>query len=160
MMAPRTPDLRAQREAMQKLAFLVGKWIGKAHLLRSAAESVELIQTEEAQYKLDGLILTIEGTGKTISGGQTLLHAFGTISYDDASGIYSLRAFNDGRFLETEVKLLDQGKGMTWGFALGDIKTKSVLSINERGEWIEVAEIFIGSQPPKQLLQLTVRPQK
>jgi hypothetical protein len=159
-MAPLAPNLQTQREAMQKLAFLVGKWIGEAHLLRGAIESVELIQTEEARYKLDGLILTIEGTGQTVSGGQTLLQAFGMISYDDESGMYFLRAFNDGRFLETEVKLLEQGKGMTWGFALGEIKTKSVLRINERGEWIEVAEIFIGSQPPKQLLQLTVRPQK
>jgi hypothetical protein len=145
---------------MQKLAFLVGKWIGEAHLLRSSTESVELVQTEVVQYKLDGLILTIEGVGRTISGDQTLVQAFGIISYDDETGMYSLRAFNDGRFLETEVKLLEQGKGMAWGFALGEIKTKSVLRINERGEWTEVAEIFFGSRPPKKLLQLTVRPQK
>jgi hypothetical protein len=49
---------------------------------------------------------------------------------------------------------------MTWGFALGEIKTKSVLRINERGEWTEFAEIFIGSQSPKKLLELTVRPQQ
>jgi hypothetical protein len=145
---------------MQKLAFLVGRWIGEAHLLRSPTEFVELVQTEETQYKLDGLILTIEGVGRTVSGGQTLLQAFGIISYDDERGTYSLRAFNDGRFLETEVKLLDQGKGMTWGFALGEINTKSVLRINERGEWTEFAEICIGSQSPKKLLQLTVRPQQ
>ena len=159
-MAPRTPNLQAQREAMQKLDFLVGKWIGWAHLRRSATESVELIQTEEAQYKLSGLILTIEGVGKIASGGQALLQAFGIISYDDESGTYFMRAFNDGRFLETEAKLLELGKGITWGFALGEIKTKSVLRINERGEWTEVAEIFTGSQPPKKLLELPVRPQK
>jgi hypothetical protein len=159
-MSPRAPNLLAQREAMQKLAFLGGKWIGEAHLLRSATESVELIQTEEAQYKLDGLILTIEGVGTTVSGGDALLRAFGIISYDDESGTYTLRAFNDGRFLEAEVKLLETGKGMTWGFILGEIKTKSVLRINERGEWTEVAEIFIGSQLPKKLLELNVRPLK
>ena len=49
---------------------------------------------------------------------------------------------------------------MTWGFALGEIRTNSVLRINERGEWTEFAEISIGSQPPKKLLELTVRPQK
>jgi hypothetical protein len=159
-MAPRIPNLQAQREAMQKLAFLTGKWIGEAHLLRGATEFVELVQTEEAQYKLDGLILVIEGVGKTASGNQPLLQAFGIISYDDESGTYCLRAFNDGRFLETEVKLLESGKGMTWGFALGEIKTKSLLRINERGEWTEVAEISIGSQSPKKFLQLTVRPQE
>ena len=30
-----------------------------------------------------------------------------------------MRAFNDGRFLETELKLLGDGDGLTWGFALG-----------------------------------------
>ena len=157
---PRVPDLEAQREAMKKLGFLVGKWAGEARLLRGPTESVELLQTEEAQYKLDGLIVVIEGVGRTKSGGQPLLQALGIVSYDDESRTYHLRAFNDGRFLETEMKLLENRKGMTWGFALGEIRTNSVLQINERGEWTELAEISIGSQPPKKLLELTVRPQK
>jgi hypothetical protein len=157
---PRVPDLSAQREAMKKLGFLVGKWAGEARVLRGPAESVELFQTEEAQYRLDGLILVIEGVGRTKSGGQPLLQAFGIVSYDDESETYRLRAFNDGRFLETQTKLLEEGKGMTWGFALGEITTNSVLRINERGEWTEFAEISIGSQPAKKLLELTVRPQK
>lgn len=157
---PRVPDLEAQREAMKKLGFLVGKWAGEARLLRGPTESVELLQTEEAQYKLDGLIVVIEGVGRTKSGGQPLLQALGIVSYDDESRTYHLRAFNDGRFLETEMKLLENSKGMTWGFALGEIRTNSVLQINERGEWTELAEISIGSQPPKKLLELTIRPQK
>jgi len=144
---------------MKKLGFLVGKWAGEARVLRGPAEFVELLQTEEAQYKLDGLILVIEGVGRIKSSGQPLLQAFGIVSYDDENGSYRLRAFNDGRFLESEVKLLEEGKGMTWGFALGDIRTSSVLRINERGEWTEVAEISIGAQAPKKLLELTVRPQ-
>ena len=157
---PRVPDLEAQREAMKKLGFLVGKWAGEARLLRGPTESVELLQTEEAQYKLDGLIVVIEGIGRTKSGGQPLLQALGIVSYDDESRTYHLRAFNDGRFLEAEMKLLKNSKGMTWGFTLGEIRTNSVLQINERGEWTELAEISIGSQPPKKLLELTVRPQK
>jgi hypothetical protein len=156
----RVPNLEAQREAMKKLGFVIGKWAGEARLLRRPTESVELLQTEEAQYKLDGLIVVIEGVGRTKSGGQPLLQAFGIVSYNDESGTYHLRAFNDGRFLETQMKLLEEGKGMTWGFALGEIRTNSVLRINERGEWTEFAEISIGSQPRKKLLELTVRPQK
>jgi hypothetical protein len=57
------------------------------------------------------------------------------VSWDDESETYHMRAFNDGRFLETEVKLLDSGNGLAWGFALGEIKTSSVLRINERGQW-------------------------
>jgi hypothetical protein len=157
---PRVPDLGAQRKAIRKLDFMVGKWAGKARLLRGPTEPVELLQTEEAQYKLDGLILVIEGVGRTKPGGQPLLQAFGIISYDDESGTYRLRAFNDGRFLETQMELLEEGKGMTWGFALGEVRTNSVLRINERGEWTEFSEILIGSQPPKKLLELTVYPQE
>jgi hypothetical protein len=157
---PRVPDLKKQLAAMKEVGFLVGKWAGEARLLRGPAESVELLQTEEAQYKLDGLILVIEGVGRTKSGGQPFLQAFGIVSYDDESETYRMRAFNDGRFLETQVKLLEEGKGMTWGFELGEIRTNSVLRINERGEWTELAEITIGSQPPKKLLELSVRPKK
>ena len=157
---PRVPDLAAQREAMRKLDFLIGKWAGDARLLRGPSEMVELQQTEEAQYKLDGLIVVIEGVGRARSGGQPVLQTFGIVSYDDESETYRLRAFNDGRFLETQVRLLEESKGMTWGFALGEIRTSSVLRINERGEWTELAEISIGPQPPKKLLELTVRPQK
>jgi hypothetical protein len=99
---PRVPDLEAQRGARKKLDFLVGKWTGQARLLRGPSESVELLQTEEAHYKLDGLIVVIEGVGRTKSGGKPLLQAFGIISYDDENGTYCLRAFNDGRFLETQ----------------------------------------------------------
>ena len=157
---PRVPDLNAQRTSMKALGFLVGKWYGEARLLRGPGEWVELHQSEEAQYKLDGLILVIEGVGRTKSDGHSLLQALGIISFDDESGTYRMRAFNDGRFLETEVRLLDHDKSLSWGFVLGQITTKSVLRINESGEWTELAEITIGSEPPKKLLELTVRPVK
>ena len=154
---PRVPDLNAQRAAMGKLAFLVGKWKGEARLLRGPGEWVELHQSEEAQYKLDGLILVIEGVGRAKSDGYTVLQALGVISFDDETATYHMRAFNDGRFLESEVKLLDQDKAISWGFGLGEITTKSVLRINGSGEWTELAEIKFGAELPKRLLELTVR---
>jgi len=156
---PRAPNLETQRAAMKKLEFLIGKWSGEARLLRGPGEPVELIQTEEAQYKLDGLVLLIEGVGRAKSDGKPILQAVGMVTYDDRTETFSMRAFNDGRFLETEVKLLDAGQGITWGFALGEIKTSSVLRINEKGEWTELGEIKIGSQAPRKFMELTVRRQ-
>jgi hypothetical protein len=156
---PRTPDLQVQREAMQKLDFLVGKWAGEARVLRGPGDPVQLIQTEEAQYKLDGLILLIEGIGRTKSTGQLALQALGIMSYDDETGVYHMRAFNDGRFLATEVKLSGRAKELTWGFSLGEIKTNSILRMNDQDEWTELHEITIGAQQPKQLMELTVRRQ-
>ncbi|HEV3331498.1 MAG TPA: hypothetical protein VG096_10980 [Bryobacteraceae bacterium] len=143
---------------MQKLSFLIGKWSGEAHVLRGPGEPVELVQTEEAQYKLDGLLLVIEGVGRTKSDSQLALQVLGIISYDDESGAYWMRAFNDGRWLETEVTLAEEGKGMSWGFTLGEYKTRSRLRISEHGHWTELGELSIGNQPPRKFLDLDVRP--
>jgi hypothetical protein len=142
---------------MKKLEFLIGRWIGEARLLRGPGEWLDLQQSEEVQYKLDGLILVIEGVGRIKSDGLSVLQALGVISFDDEAETYRLRAFNDGRFLESDVKLLDQNTGIRWGFTLGRVTTQSVLLINGSGEWKEIAEIRVGSEPPKKLLELTVR---
>jgi hypothetical protein len=157
---PHMPNLEAQRAAMKKLEFMVGNWAGQARLLRGPGDPVSLTQTEEAQYKLDGLILSIEGVGRNKVDGKPALQALGIVSYDDESGSYRMRAFNDGRFLETELKVLDSGKGIRWGFALGQIRTSSVMQISEKGDWTEITEIIIGSEAPKKYMELSVSRQK
>jgi hypothetical protein len=151
------PDLEKQRTAMKKLGFLTGTWSGEAHVQRFAGEPVTLTQTEEVQYKLDGLVLVIEGTGRTAMDQIPVVQALGIISYDDATGTYGIRAWNDGRILESEVQLLDDGKSLRWGFGVGEIRSRSVLKIDKDGQWTEVAEVVIGSQPPRKLMDLTVR---
>jgi hypothetical protein len=155
--SPKTPNTEVQRAAMKKLDFLAGEWSGHASVARGPGVVIELTQTESAQFKLGGLVLEIEGVGRTKPDGTLALQALGLISFDDASGSYHMRAFNDGRWLETEVKLLEDGAGLSWGFSLGDISTKSVLRINEKGEWTELAEITVGAKPPQKLMELSVR---
>jgi hypothetical protein len=164
-----TPDVDAQRAAMKKLSFLVGKWSGEGTLLVAPGQYAELAQTEEAQFKLDGLVLMIEGVGHPKSDGNVAhlaspadantaagIKALGLISFDDESGSYHMRAFNNGRWLESDVKLTGEGNGLSWGFTLGDIRTNSVLHINEKGEWTEDAHLTIATRPPQKLLSLTV----
>ena len=142
---------------MKKLSFLIGEWSGEASVLRSPGLFVDLSQTETATFKLDGLVLVIEGVGREKSDGKLALPALGLITFDDAAGVYRMRAYNDGRWLETEIKLLDDGKSLAWGFTLGEISTKSVLHINEKGEWTEHTELTIGARPPQRFMDLTVR---
>jgi hypothetical protein len=152
--------MESQGAEMRKLEFLVGKWTGDGRILRGAGESVEMIQTEVAEYKLDGLVLMIEGIGRNRADGKATLQALGIISYDDETGTYHMRAYNDGRYLETEVKLTEDGKGMVWGFALGEIKTSSMLRMDENGDWTEIHEVTLGSQPPRRFMELRVSLQR
>jgi len=101
---PKTPNIEAQRAAMKKLEFLVGEWSGEASVLRAAGQFVDLVQTEWAHFRLDGLLLVIEGIGRGKTYGAPALQALGLISFDDDAGTYRTRAFDDGRWLETEVK--------------------------------------------------------
>ena len=107
------PDLEAQRVAMMKLDFLIGNWSGKASLLRPGGQIIQLAMTEEARYQLGGLILTIEGTG--MSEDRVVLQAFGILNYDDLNRTYRMRAYNDGRLLDSDVKLAEHGEGIAWG---------------------------------------------
>ena len=156
---PRAPDVEAQRAAMKKLAFLNGRWSGEARLYRGS-EPVELVQTEDAQYKVDGLVLTIEGIGRRKKDNSNVLHAFGVISYDDAGGVYRMRAYNDGRWLETEIQIVEEGRAIKWGFATGPVRTSSILRINEGGEWTEHTDLTLGSGPARTLMELAVKPQR
>src|SRR6266568_7831814 len=153
---PQTPNIEVQRTAMKKLSFLIGEWLGEASVARGGIVT-ELTQTEVAQFKLDGLVLMIEGIGRTKSDNKVALQALGLITFDDTSGSYRMRAYNDGRWLETDLKLLEDGKGGRWGFSLGEISTKSVGRINDKGEWTELTEITIGARPPQKLMELVVR---
>ncbi len=154
---PQAPNVETQRAAMAKLGFLAGEWAGEASAARGGGVVAEMKQTEVAQFKLDGLVLMIEGVGRNKSDGKLVLQALGLISFDDAAGKYRMRAFNDGRWLETDVTLAPDGRGLSGALTPGEIRTKAVLRINEKGEWTESHEITIGASPPRWLMGVTVR---
>ena len=55
------PSTDVQHQAMQKLAFLEGHWSGPVTIVRGPGEPLKATQTEDVQFKLDGLVLLIEG---------------------------------------------------------------------------------------------------
>jgi len=59
--------------------------------------------------------------------------------------------------LETEVTLADRGNSISWGLALGEFKTTTVLRINEKGEWTELGALVICDGPPQKMTDLKVR---
>lgn len=157
-MSHSSPDVSAQRQAMKRLDFLTGSWAGRGRMLRASGEWIEFDQTERAEYRLDGLLLVIEGVGSARSDGRPVLQAYGIVSFDDATGKWHMRAFNEGRWLETEMIPSDAGKTLTWGFTVGNIRTKSTLRLTDTGEWTESHEITVGTQASRKFMELTVKP--
>src|SRR6516225_56169 len=77
---PASNSLQSQREAMHKLAFLVGRWSGPVTIVRGS-EPLQLTQAEDVEYKLDGLVMLIEG--KSVGAdGKAQFQALATIAFD------------------------------------------------------------------------------
>jgi hypothetical protein len=157
---PKPPDLEAQKAAMKKLDFLAGKWIGNATIFSADGRQTLLEWSEAAHYRLDNLVLMVEAKGTSANDNKAMRQALGFISYEDATGTYTMRTFNDGRYLETELKLLEDGKGFQWGFEVGEVRTSSVLRINEKGQWTELHQIAVGPQPLRKFMEVTLSPEK
>ena len=150
------PDPEKQRVAMRRLSFLIGTWSGEAHVQRGPDDLVTLAQTEEAYYKGDGLILVLEGTGRIGTEQPPFLQALAIISFDDATGTYRIRGWNGGRFMESEVQLLEDGRSLRWGVGAGETRS-TLLHVDKDGLWTEKGELKIGSQEPRKYMDVTVR---
>jgi hypothetical protein len=146
----------AQRDAMKKLDFLAGKWSGDAAVIVGPGEPMKVRQTEEIQYKLDGLVMLIEGTARNAEG-QVLFQALATISYDDSTSTYRFRAYHDGNYLDTELAV--KPKGFAWGYTSGPVKVSNVMQLDDKGAWSETTEVTVGSAPPRKSVEMNLRRQ-
>ena len=154
---PPRPNIKAQADAMKKLAFLVGTWTGDATTARPN-QKIKVRQTEEVSYKLDGLVLLIEGTGRNPESGEVMFRALATVSYDDAAGVYHFRAYNDGSYLDTELKVPD--RGFEWGYKAGPAQITFAMKLNDMGDWVETGDVTVGNTPAQRFFDMTVRKQK
>lgn len=69
--------------------------------------------------------------------------------------MYRFRSYNDGRYLDTELKV--QGQGFGWGYQAGPANVQFTMKLNEKGEWLETGEVTVGGNPPRKTLEMTVR---
>ena len=153
---PAGPDLAAQRAAMQKLAFLTGHWSGPATIARGPGEPLHVTQAEEVQFKLDGLVLLIEGTSRDAAG-KPVFHALATVSFDDSTHTYRFRAYNDGRYLDTELTV--PANGFSWSYAAGPVHITNTMHLTAKGEWAETTEATMGTNPPRRVVDFLLQHQ-
>jgi hypothetical protein len=151
---PASDSVDTQREAMRKLSFLAGHWSGTATIVRGPDEALHLTQTEDVEYKLDGLVLVVEGKS-TSAGGKVLFSALATIAYDDTSHSYRFRAYHDGHYLDTELSV--PGNGFSWSFTAGPAHIVNTMRLTGKGEWGEVTEMTVGSNPPHRSVDMLLQ---
>jgi len=142
---PGQAGMDVQREAMRKLSFLSGEWTGPVTVVRGPSGPVHLTQTEQVEYKLDGLVLLIEGKS-TDSDGKSSFSALATIAYDEAKHAYRFRAYTGGHYVDTELTALPDG--FSWGYKAGPADILNTMHLTAKGEWSELTVATVGTNPP------------
>ncbi|HXU47709.1 MAG TPA: hypothetical protein VN727_01580 [Candidatus Binatia bacterium] len=147
-------SIDSQNQAMQKLSFLVGHWSGPITVVRGPGQALHFTQTENVTYELGGLVLLIRGQS-TSADGKAQFSALATIAYNDASRTYRFRAYNDGRYVDTELSVPD--KGFSWGFTAGPAHIVNTMHLTDKGEWSEVTETTVGGNPPMRSVDMLLQ---
>lgn len=153
---PAPNPVAVQREAMQKLSFLAGHWSGPATIRRGPGEQLHVTQSEDVQYKLDGLVLLIEGKS-TDADGKIVFSALATVAYDDATHTYRFRAYNDGHYLDTELSV--PSHGFSWSFTSGPAHIVNTMNLTAKGEWNETTDVAFGGNPPFRSVEMLLQHQ-
>jgi hypothetical protein len=138
------------------LSFLAGRWSGPVTVTRGPGEPLHLTQTEKVEYKLDGLILLVEGKS-TGTDGKAQFQALATIAFDNASHAYRIRAYHDGNYVDTELTVLTDG--FSWGFTAGPAHIVNTMHLTNNGEWQEVTGVTVGNAPQRHSMDMLLERQ-
>ena len=150
------PNVTAQREAMKKLEFLAGNWKGPAVVTRGTGP-LQITQSETVRFKLDGLVLLIEGEGRNAEG-KVVFGALATVAFDEATSKFRFRAHSDGHFLDTEQTV--ETNGFSWGYTAGPLKVANTMTVSEKGEWVETTESSYNGAPPRRSVEMKLQRMK
>ena len=149
-----------QRAEMKKLDWMGGHWKGTGWIQMGPQGRKEFAQTETIQGKLDGLVLVIEGQGKSKEDGSTVHTALAFVSYDEGAKTFRWRAFTaEGRQTDTVAKV--GTNTLEWGLEIPQRgRMRYTIKLNEKGEWFEVGEMTQDGQTWQKFFEMTLQRQK
>ncbi|GAB4039483.1 hypothetical protein [Spirosoma gilvum] len=136
-----SPDLSARGKAeLKKVSYLAGNWKGNVTYSAGNGKSITISQDEHVEFKLDGLLLSIEGIGKQQE--NVVFHAYAILYYDLATQQLKLKSFlKEGYVTEAYFKLLADNQ-FEWGYDIaGRGKNRSTITLDPTNRtWTEIGE--------------------
>ena len=145
--------IAAQREAMQLLSVMDGVWTGPAWAIGSSGEKHTLTQTERIGPFLDGSVKVIEGRGYDRDGTLTF-NAFGIISYNPATHVYTLHSYAQGNV--GDFVLTPAADGYVWEIPAGPMTIRYTAVIKD-GAWREVGDRIMPGKEPVRFFEMNLK---
>lgn len=145
--------IAAQREAMKPFAAMDGVWRGPAWTILPSGEKHNITQTERIGPFLDGSIKVIEGRGYNADG-SVGFNAFGIISYDPATKVYTLHSHALGQVGDFVIK--PTADGYTWEIPAGPM-TIHYSAVIKDGTLREVGDRIIPGKEPIRFFEMNLK---
>ena len=134
------PDFSATCIAeMKKLDYMVGDWKGEA-IVQTRNGPITINQTEHIEWRLGGVVLAIEGTGR--QNDEIKFNAFAIANYDPYSKQFKFRSYTkEGNSTDAYFKVLPDNN-FEWGFDTPNGgKVKFVITLDpQKKTWNEVGQ--------------------
>lgn len=145
--------IAAQRAAMDTLAYMNGVWRGPAWTILQSGEKHSITQTERIGPFLDGSVKVIEGRGYDPDG-KVSFNAFGTISCDPVSRVYTLHSYAMGYVGDFPLKLT--ADGYTWEIPAGPMTIRYTAVIKD-SLWREVGDRIMPEKEPVRIFEMNLK---
>jgi hypothetical protein len=134
-------DAKVNRENLRKLDFMTGNWKGEATIQQRGSAPIKVVQEEKIEWRLDSLLLTVEGTGRDPLTKKVNFHAFAIIAYNQQTKQLGMKSFTmEGRQTEAYFNVVADNQ-YTWGFDVPTGKIKYSITISPQAKtWVEKGE--------------------
>jgi hypothetical protein len=152
----RAPDVAEQREAMARLAPLIGRWSGTANVL--SPQEILVHQTEFVETAMDGALLIVRGTGYSTPDrtGDPIFQALAIISYDDARDIYEFRTYARGHANTATGRFIEDGV-FRWSLEPGGPVRVQYTITFDSNTWREIGEMsYDGGQTWRRTIDMNL----
>ena len=130
------------REQMNALSYFAGNWRGEAKVTQQGGVVISVSQEETIEFKLDSLVLQVEGVGRKKTDPPTIsFHALGYISYNAAKKSYEMKSYlKDGRQTDAFFTVVEKNR-YDWGFDVPGGKIVYHITIDQATrQWSERGE--------------------
>jgi hypothetical protein len=122
-----------------------GRWQGEGTMQMGPGEPKKSNVDELIEYKLDGMVLLVEGKGTVVNPAtkeETVVHhALAVLSYDKGTSQYKFKTYlKDGRSTDAWFNALG-GNKFQWGFDVPGRKIRYTIAIDPaKKTWNEIGE--------------------
>jgi hypothetical protein len=139
-LAQQPRDLKAQAQAMEQLAPMLGTWMGEGWRVLPDGQRITFTQTMKLESKAGGLAYTIEGMSwrHATPNARPSPGSFGIISFDDRTKAYQFRSFTFGELIDAPAELVRAGV-FRWTVP-GAAALRFTVDMNTPNSWSETGE--------------------